>query len=111
MITVNKVLTVNKATVTLDEQTVKELVKAIEEAKQTLRFTNDPMPYGDMSENDYIRHKAHRGDILVKSPHSGIAFSISLEIGGNISESAGYELVVPGIKNLYDATLKETRGK
>lgn len=83
---------VKSGTVSLTEQTVKEIMRAIEEAKKVTEFTDEPMPEGDMDTGSYIRLKRERGTILVKSPFMEIEYSISLETKPQTQESAGYKL-------------------
>lgn len=83
---------VKAGTVKLTEQTVKELMWAIEEAKKVTKFTEDPMPEGDMDTGSFVKLKRERGTILVKSTYSDIEYSISLEVTPRTQESLGYKL-------------------
>lgn len=83
---------VTGAKVNLTEQTVRELLSAIEEAKKITTFTNEPMPDGDIDIETHIKLMRERGEILVKSPHNGIQYAISLEKGQHTQESMGYRL-------------------
>lgn len=85
---------VDKGTVHLTEQTIKEIQIAIEKAKKELTFTNDPMPDGDMDTKTFQKLKAQRGEILVQSSYSGIDFSVSVEKFPHTQESLGYKLLL-----------------
>lgn len=85
-------ITIKAGTVHITEQTVHELLRAIEEAKKITIFTESPMPDGDMEIDYYIRCKRERGSILVKTPFSDIEFEVSLETKPHTQESLGYEL-------------------
>ncbi len=85
-------LTINKGTLKLTEQTVKELMWAIEEAKKETTFTDDPMPNDDMDMDTYYRLKRERGEIFVSSEYAPLDFFISLEVRPNSQESVGYSL-------------------
>ena len=87
-------LIVQKGTINITEQTVKELMKAIEKAKETMTFTDEPMPEGDMSPSDHNRLMAERGQVLVGSEFSTIDFRIDLEVTPNSQESLGYSLEI-----------------
>lgn len=84
---------IEKATISITEQTVRELLSAIEETKKTIKFTDDPIPDGDMSVSDLNLHKKRRGTILVQSMFSDIKFEIALEKRPQSQESLGYHLV------------------
>ena len=45
---------IQKGEITLTEQTLKELLFAIHDAKEITEFTNEPMPNCDMEEETYI---------------------------------------------------------
>jgi len=83
------------AEVYLTEQTVKELMRAIEKAKNEVEFTDEPFPKGDMSESQYVEERKKRGTILVKSNFSDIDFVISLDTCKDrpTQESLGYRLI------------------
>lgn len=84
----------NDAKVYITEKTAKELMQAIEQAKEEVEFTTDPMSDCDMSEEDFMQEKKKRGEIIVRSPFSKIEFVISIEGGPNENqESLGYKLV------------------
>ncbi len=87
-------LTIKKGTLKLTEQTVKELMWAIEEAKKETTFTDDPMPKDDMDMDTYYRLKRERGEILVSSEYAPLDFFISLETRPHSQESVGYRLKV-----------------
>ena len=84
---------VKQGTVKLTEQTVRELLSAIEEAKKVTTFTNDPLPDGDMDTETFIRLKRERGEILVRSQYSGIEYAIGIEKRPHTQESLGYKLI------------------
>jgi len=84
---------ITSGTIYLTETTVRELIKAIEEAKKITKFTDKPLPDGDMSREDLIREKRKRGHILVKSPYTNIEYEIDLE-QRPYSESLGYKLIL-----------------
>ena len=85
---------VKQGTVKLTEQTVRELLFAIEEAKKVTTFTNDPLPEGDMGTETFIRLERERGKILVKSLYSGIEYAIDIEKKPQTQESLGYKLAL-----------------
>lgn len=66
---------IDKATVQLTEQTVKELVKAIEQAKQNLDLIGEEQ-------------------ILVRSEFSGIEYEIGLERHSQSQGSLGYRFAI-----------------
>ena len=84
---------VNECTVHLTEQTIKEINKAIAKAHEKISdFSDDSMPEGDMSTDTYIRERAKRGKIFIKSPYmSRMEFWIDLRI----CESEGYQWYYP----------------
>lgn len=84
---------IKAGTVNLTEQTIRELLWAIEEAKKVTKFTDEPLPDGDMGTDTLVKLKRERGTILVKSFYSNIEFSISLEIEPHTQESMGYKLI------------------
>ena len=89
---------VKSAQVNLNEQTVKELMKAMEKAKTEVEFTNAPMPEGDMNVRDYIEEKKKRGILTVRSLYSDIEYVIQLDTVAVVEdretqESLGYKLV------------------
>ena len=83
---------ISDATVEITEQTLRELLKAVEDTKKETTFTNDPIPGGDMNLETYREFKKKRGEILVESRYSPIKFLISLETAKNTQESLGYRL-------------------
>lgn len=85
-------LTIEKGVLKITEQTIKELMAAIEKAKSETDFTDDPMPNGDMNLETYYRLKRERGEILVTSEYAHLDFAISLEVRNNSQESIGYKL-------------------
>lgn len=83
------------AEVYLTEQTVKELMWAIEKAKKEVEFTDKPMSNSDMSVKQFTEEQKKRGTIRVKSEYSKIEYVISIEGKTRYErqESLGYELV------------------
>jgi hypothetical protein len=88
---------VKEAEVCLSETTVRELLRAIEEAKKTIVFSGEmkPMPDGDMSTYQYELEQRKRGNIIVSSPHGDIKFRVEVETLPNTQESLGYKLEKP----------------
>jgi len=88
---------VRNAEICMTEQTVKELMQAIEKAKKEVEFTRTKEPMdvlGDMSEEQFIEERKKRGEIRVKSRFSNIEYIISIEGGSNESQkSLDYKLV------------------
>jgi len=87
---------VRNAEVILTEQTVKELIQAIEKAKKEVEFTrtNEPMDGYDMSTEQFIEERKKRGEIRVRSTFSNIEYVILINGGSNENqESLGYKLV------------------
>jgi len=89
---------VKSAQVHLNEQTIKELMKAMEQAKTEVEFTNEPIPDGDMSESDYVEEMKKRGRLTVRSLYSPIEYIIRLDTvviteERSTQESLGYKLV------------------
>ncbi len=87
------IVTIKKGTLKITEQSIKELIWAIEKAKNETTFTDDPMPDSDMSTDTFYRLKRERGEILVTSEYAPIDFLISLEVHPNSQESVGYKLI------------------
>ena len=85
-------LKVDKGTLQISEQTIREIVSAIEKAKVETTFVTTPMPDGDMSMDQFHKCKRERGEILVTSPYAGIDFSITLNECNQNQESLGYKL-------------------
>ncbi len=87
-------ITVRNAEVNLTEQTVKELMNAIEKAKDEVEFTTDPISNCDMSTNQFHQEQKKRGIIRVRSEFSNIEYKINLQAGPDENqESLGYKLV------------------
>ena len=84
---------IKKATITLTEQTVREIVAAMEKARLGRTFTCDPMPTGDMSSDTYRAEQEKRGVIFVGSEYSPYEFRVLLEVRPHSQESAGYRLL------------------
>lgn len=85
---------VKNAEVQLTEQTVKELMWAIENAKKEVEFITEPIPNGNDMPKDYvIQEQKKRGIIRVRSEYSGIEYIIRLEVELHTQESLGYKLV------------------
>jgi len=83
-------ISVRGAIVELTEQTLRELTAAVEKVKSEVEFTNEPMPDGDMSEEQYCREEIRRGKILISSKYSKIDFIVDLEMQQDTQESLGY---------------------
>jgi hypothetical protein len=86
------VINVEKAEVELSETTVRALLKAIIQAKETIDFVNEPMPQGDMSVYQYKVASRERGNITVSSKYSGITYKVRVETRPHSQEGLGYEL-------------------
>jgi len=91
------IIKINNAEVTLTEQTVKELVKAIEKARKETKFVTEPTSpkkYAcDMTPEQFVLKQRTRGIIKVKSQFSKIEFNIYLEVDPHTQESLGYKLI------------------
>ena len=85
-------LTIKKGILKITEQSIRELMLAIEKAKEEIEFTDVPMPDGDMDRDTFYRLKRERGEILVTSEYSPLDILISLEIPTCSQESVGYKL-------------------
>lgn len=97
----------DKGTVKLTEQTVRELLTAIEQAKILGAGTDDsPVPQSDCNMclqeppptirmGWHIRQQFGRGIIWVESGFNGIRYEIRLENKPNTQESMGYRLNAP----------------
>ena len=85
---------VTEATVKLTEQTVRELLSAVEEAKKITTFTNDPLPEGVMDTGTHTRFMRERGEIAVRSQYDNIEYQIEIEKRPHSQESLGYRLVL-----------------
>lgn len=85
-------LTIKKGTLKITEQTVKELMWAIEKAKHEITFTDEPMPDGDMDMDTFHQLRAERGEILVTSEYAPLDFLVLLEVRPHSQESVGYTL-------------------
>ena len=83
---------ITAGTITLTEQTLGDITRAVEKAKAEIDFTDDPMPEGDMETGDYLHERARRGAIRVESPASAIVFEVTLSRSQFGSESLGYRL-------------------
>ncbi len=83
---------IEKGVVNITEQTIKELVAAIEKARIETNFSNEPMPNGEMDQETFKAVMRMRGTIFVESEYSGISFKIHLETKPNTQESLGYRL-------------------
>jgi len=84
-------ITVKDATVKVTEQTLRELLKAVEKAKETIEFTTEPMPDGDMEVSTFRSEQAKRGKIMVTSQFAPISFLIDLEVTPRTQESVAYK--------------------
>lgn len=87
-------ITVKSGEVNLTEQTLKELMTAVNKAKDEVEFITNPIASGDMSINHFHQEQKKRGIIRVRSKYSGIEYKINLEVGAyENQESLGYKLV------------------
>lgn len=83
------------AEIHVSEQTLRELLAAVDKAKEVIQFTDEPMPDGDMDIETFNRCKASRGQIRVYSPY-GETFIVSVEKQPHSQESMGYRLDYKG---------------
>ncbi len=81
---------VGVALVTLTETTLKQILAAVEQAREEIEFTDDPMPDGDMDTKTYVRERARRGAIRVGSNYGTVAFEILLNKTQMSCESLDY---------------------
>jgi hypothetical protein len=80
---------IKKAEVEITEQTLHEILAAVEKAKEELApFCNTPLPDGDMTVESYNRERAKRGFVLVSSPNCGTSYRVDINDG---QESSGYK--------------------
>ena len=87
-------ISIDKATVKISEQTIRELVRAIDEVKNSgIEFTDAPMPDGDMSLDTARKLKKERGIILVSSQFAPLDFEVRMETRPHSQESCGYKVV------------------
>lgn len=90
---------IKNAEITITEQTVKELVKAIKKAKEETEFITEPTSSKkytcDMppTPEQLNLQQRKRGTIKVKSEFSKLEFVIHLEVKSHTQESLGYKLV------------------
>ncbi len=103
-------INVNNAVVEITETTLKQLLKAVEEAKQEIKFEDSPQMsvvssigvsvFDDedieketkcVSDGQWLKERSQRGIIRVSSYYSGIDFDIELETSPCTQESIGYE--------------------
>jgi len=87
-------ITVSGGIIHLTEVTLRELLQAVETAKEKTQFTNDPMPAEDcdIDKDEYIFHQRRRGYIRVSSNYSNEEFVIHAETEPQSMESLGYRL-------------------
>ena len=83
----------NDATLSFTEQTVREMMNAINKAHKEIDFVNSPMPDDLMSTETFNKLSRERGIITVKSDFTDIKFVITLETKPHTQESLGYKLV------------------
>ena len=82
---------IKKAEVGISEQTLRELLMAVEKAKEKLApFCDEPMPNGDMTVEKSNSERAKRGSILISSPFCGISYRVELN-RQHEQESGKYE--------------------
>jgi len=88
---------IKNAELILTEQTVRELVKAIEKAKKETTFITEPTSEKkfacDMTPEQFNLQQRRKGTIRVKSEYSKIEYVIHLEVEPHTQESLGYKLV------------------
>lgn len=89
-------LIIKKGILKITEQTIRELIGAIDKAKDEITFTEDPIPADDMDTETYWKMKAERGEILVTSEFAPIDFLIQLETRPHSQESVGYRFKIKG---------------
>ena len=89
---------VKEGTVIISEQTLRELLTAVEKRKET-PIDETPMPEheGDIDQSTIDEENFDRGRILVKSEYNGVKFQINIEKPSQDerSESSGYKLSPP----------------
>jgi len=85
-------ITVRDAEVSLTEQTIREILRAIELVKAGTEFTNEAMP-DKLAEGEGIIEEKKRGIIRIKSPYSKISFKVRIETKPQTQESLGYKLI------------------
>jgi hypothetical protein len=98
----------------ITEDTLRSLLKAVEVARQSIPFLKDPdvgLPGSDMSDDELIRQRSIRGNILVRSCCIECEdFWINIELPGKVrGESAGYELCYP--ERLEDEDIEKARNE
>ena len=84
---------IKSANVKLTEQDLREILRAVEEAKENIEFIDEPMPDGDLSVLEHLRERFKRGLVIVRSYDAKVAFEIQLEVGGAQQESQGYRRI------------------
>lgn len=84
-------LEIQKGIISITEQTLRELMDAIEKAKASITFTDEPMPDCDMDEKTRYEMKRQRGEITISSPYDPLSFKVSLETKPHTQESLGYK--------------------
>jgi len=83
----------NDATLSFTEQTVREMMNAINKAHKEIDFVHSPMPDADMSSETFNKLSRERGKIVVASDYTDVKFLITLETEPHTQESLGYKLV------------------
>lgn len=91
---------ITAGTVRMSEQTLREILAAVEKAREDIDFTDEPMPKGDMSQDAFIHEKMRRGHLRIESPYSGITFVVEAGPRSHEQESVGYILREPEEPNL-----------
>ena len=81
---------VEKGVVEITEVTAREIIRAIDRAKEEVEFTDEPLPDGDMAVETYKQKLKECGTIFVESPFSGISFKVRVEKRPCSQESLGY---------------------
>ena len=87
-----------KTIIKVTEQTVKELLWAIEKSHKEITFTDEPWPTDDVEDSEFEKLRQRKGYILVKSYYSDIEFLISLETKPQSQESLGYNVEIIDIE-------------
>ena len=96
-----EMLEVREAIIKLSEQTVRELISAVDKAKANYAFDETiEIPNHDMTEEAHDNLLFKKGIIKIKSNYSKEWFIVKLETTPQTQESLGYRLIEPtGEKN------------
>jgi hypothetical protein len=85
-------VTLDGGTIKITEQGLRDVLAAVDKAKEQLAFTTEPMPDGDMSMLQFTREKMLRGLIPVTSPCSQFKFQVMVNVRNDESESMGWNI-------------------